>query len=46
MPMAGRFDNLSIEQLRSADADARAEAAAVEAALAERLQAFCPVIIG
>jgi hypothetical protein len=41
--MADRFDNLSLDQLRQADLDARQEADAVERALCARLEAACPV---
>jgi hypothetical protein len=41
--MADRFDNLSVDQLQQALADARAEEKAIEAALAGRLEAACPV---
>jgi hypothetical protein len=43
--MADRFDNLSVDQLQQALADARAEEKAVEAALAARLEAACPVVV-
>jgi hypothetical protein len=41
--VADRFDNLSVDQLRQADLDARLEADAVEKALCARLEAACPV---
>jgi hypothetical protein len=41
--VADRFDNLSVDQLQQALADARAEEKAIEAALAGRLEAACPV---
>jgi hypothetical protein len=41
--MTNRFDNLSVEQLRQALSDARAEAAALEDELSARLEATCPV---
>ncbi|MFZ1006850.1 MAG: hypothetical protein WAN65_08445 [Candidatus Sulfotelmatobacter sp.] len=43
--MSDRFDNLSLDQLREALSEARAEETAVERALAARLEAACPVQI-
>ena|SRR6202035_879964 len=41
--MADRFDNLSIDQLREALSDARAETKMLERILVARLEAACPV---
>lgn len=44
--MTDRFDNLSMDQLREALSESRAETKAIEDALVARLEAACPVRVG
>jgi hypothetical protein len=46
LPVADRFDNLSLDQLRADLSAARAEVVAIEAVLGTRLEAACPVVVG